>query len=209
MEVIYTGELTALVESKWFDPEAECIKPKRFRFIDCKAFVDQGLLQLVDCDDLSLCDYSAVSYVWRGNQRPTSSYGQAVAFTVRVSEYQIPGDLISIEVLRTACLAASRSASYLWLDQICILQTNREDKTWQIRHMNDHYRACKSCLVLAGGLSQLPRLQEETVWIHRGWTLQEAITPKTMCIFLWDCGSTATTGLTSGEIVEIEKGQVR
>ncbi|KAK1217190.1 hypothetical protein PQX77_020166 [Marasmius sp. AFHP31] len=42
------------------------------------------------------------------------------------------------------------------------------------------------CVVLPGGIERLVKLDEETAWIHRGWTLQEALLPeKAVVLFLF------------------------
>ncbi|KAK7032474.1 hypothetical protein VNI00_013034 [Paramarasmius palmivorus] len=42
------------------------------------------------------------------------------------------------------------------------------------------------CVVLPGGIGRLVRLDEKTDWIHRGWTLQEALVPdKAIVLFLF------------------------
>lgn len=96
-------------------------------------------------------------------------------------------DPISFAVLRTACLASlKRGCEMLWLDRLCIMQTNDLDKGWQIKNMYRIYQSCKICLVLPGGLMRLADLSEETSWIHRAWTLQEAVAPpEVSCIFSW------------------------
>jgi hypothetical protein len=80
-----------------------------------------------------------------------------------------------MEILRTACIAARQfGVSLLWLDRLCIMQSNKVDKNWQITHMFSMYVHAGPCLVLPGGLVRLARVDEPTIWIDWPWALQEA-----------------------------------
>src|ERR1700712_2229141 len=87
--------------------------PCRFRFIDCHAVHKEQLLRLVEVPQLPRNEYSAISYVWRGNRRnslpePQSGSGlsepltETSSFVVKGAE---GGDPISIDLLRYACIA--------------------------------------------------------------------------------------------------------
>lgn len=127
--------------------------------------------------------YAAISYPWRDLQLlPPNSNPPEGSFTVKGAEH---ADQISIDVLRTACLAAIRLGSTaLWLDRLCILQSRKDDKNWQIQRMFRIYARCDPCLILPGGLVRLAGLSEPTSWADRAWTLQEACAPKRLrCVF--------------------------
>jgi hypothetical protein len=221
----------------------------RLRFIDCRAFVDDQMLRIVEVLDLRGEAFSAISYVWKGNTLPSPDCESAQAaedsgsFVVKGAE---AGDVISIDVVRCACIASLlsgeddesdesqesheeveeggdgeeneeageaeqneslppprypnpplrnpmaklRKARYLWLDRLCIMQTSKQDKRWQIMHMFNLYRHCTQCLVLPGGIQRLMPLDEETSWVHRAWTLQEALAPvATFVLFAWEWGA--------------------
>lgn len=207
-DTIYQIPIKHLAEQKVFNLGSGKPTTGVFRFVSCDAFVTKGILSIVERSCLEDLDYSAVSYVWRGN--PISGNGPTPrAFSTPVPDDEIPGDPISIDVLRVACLAAlAHGSSYIWLDQLCILQTNEDDKMWQIQRIQHIYRQCKQCLILLGGLQKLCRLEEETAWIHRAWTLQEAISPPSAYVlFEWTLGSTSLTGLTIGNIIELEQAR--
>lgn len=145
--------------------------------------------------------YAAVSYVWRGNG-PSPDFPGTV-FSVRGAE---EADPIGVVVLREACVASlARGATHVWLDRLCIMQTNKQDKKWQIQRMYEMYRSCRVCIVIPGGLQRLVRLDEDTQWIHRGWTLQEAVAPpEVVVLFSWKLGDrTARAGDTEGAIQEV------
>lgn len=171
------------------------------------AFVDEKKLSIYESIDLPDVPYTAISYPWRGNETiiddPTSPFywkDELGTFQVKGSE---DGDPISLDVLYHICVLSlsyerptagsawyiplGTPSRFLWLDRLCIMQTNREDKTWQIRNMYNVYKSCELCCVVSGGLRRLVRLDEETSWIHRAWTLQEAIVPKRVTVlFAWD-----------------------
>ncbi|KAF8600443.1 hypothetical protein BDV93DRAFT_496772 [Ceratobasidium sp. AG-I] len=182
--------------------------PERYRFVECAFLVDQGILGIWEFLHLPSEPYSAVSYVWRGNKVP-DKYDVPV-FTVRGAE---DADPISTELLRHACKAAlKRGTHFLWLDRLSIMQMNKHDKNWQISKMYNMYRFCAFCVIIPAGLQRLVSLQEETQWIHRGWTLQEALAPPAVeVMFSWTLGELqAIPGDSNGfrgNITEIFEGQ--
>ncbi|KAG9124165.1 hypothetical protein FRC07_012607 [Ceratobasidium sp. 392] len=156
--------------------------PERYRLVDCAEIVNNGKLKIHEYVDFPVAPYAAVSYVWRGNTvEPDSS---RLVFSVKGAE---DADPIGLIVLTDACAAAlARGVSYLWLDRLCISQTSTTDKRWQIRQMYRLYQSCAVCIVVPGGLQRLIALDEETEWIHRGWTLQEALAPPiVLVLFSW------------------------
>lgn len=150
--------------------------------------------------------FAVVSYVWQGN---TPGNGcEAYVFNIPVPQDAAPGDPISIQVLHDACLASRAcGATHLWLDRVCIIQTNEKDKWWQIQQMYDIYQRCHICIVLPGGVQCLVRLDQETRWIHRGWILQEVVAPRRDSVFVlfsWSLGSRkALAGSVTGSIIEV------
>lgn len=205
--VVYETSVQHLLKGNLFDLREGKPTVGRFRFISCSALAE-NVVRVVECESLAQLDYSAISYIWRGNGIPDESFHLKV-FTTSIPEDEEPGDPISIDILQLTCLAAlANNSSYIWLDRLCILQTSRDDKIWQIQHMQDIYKFCSRCFILPGGLSWLCQLEEETAWLHRAWTLQESASPPTSdVLFQWAHGSTALTGLTSGKIMEIEQGR--
>ncbi|KDQ10550.1 hypothetical protein BOTBODRAFT_136626 [Botryobasidium botryosum FD-172 SS1] len=163
--------------------------PCHFRLLDCAAFLDFNELRIIEYPDISfdstepLPSYAAISYPWRDLQLPPGV--KSPSFSVNGATHADP---ISIDLLRTACIAVRKlcSCTHLWLDRLCILQTSKEDKNWQIQRMYRIYSHCDMCLVLPGGLARLAGLAEPTLWADRAWTLQEALAPgkgKVKCLF--------------------------
>lgn len=174
--------------------------PGRYRLIDCAEVVNHSKLKIYEYVDFPIIPYAAVSYVWRGNAvEPDPSRR---VFAVKGAE---DADPIGLIVLADACAAAlARGVSYLWLDRLCILQNSADDKRWQIGEMYRLYQSCAVCIVIPGGLQRLVPLDEETEWIHRGWTLQEALAPPIVVIlFSWKLGkSQARAGDDSWGMIE-------
>ncbi|OAX42773.1 hypothetical protein K503DRAFT_779708 [Rhizopogon vinicolor AM-OR11-026] len=162
--------------------------PQRYRRIDCDRFIQDEMLYIDEFADFPPVQYAAMSYVWKGNPFEPCEVKSHHRFSVAGA---LDGDPISIHVLSQACLAAVKhEARYIWLDRLCIMQTNREDKNWQIRQMSAMYKRCNPCIVLPGGVQKLVRIDEETAWIHRGWTLQELLMPERALVLLaWKLGA--------------------
>lgn len=174
--------------------------------MSCSDFVDAEHLTIIEYEEFPACAYAAISYVWKGN-KPGDAFGKRV-FNVPVPNDADPGDPIGIDVLHDACTAAvARGATHLWLDRICIMQMSKTDKQWQIQKMYEIYQRCHVCIVVPGGVQFLVRLDEETQWIHRGWTLQEVVAPRpesVYVLFSWRLGSRrAWAGDMEGYIHEV------
>lgn len=177
--------------------------PQRYRLIDCDQFVEGQLLRIEEFTDFPSVQYAAISYVWKGNPLEPSKANSHKSFSVAGA---LDGDPISIYALNQACLTAVKhGACYIWLVRLCIMQTNPEDKHWQIRQMSEMYKKCNPCIILPGGVQKLVRVDEETDWIHRGWTLQELLLPERALVLLaWKIGSgMVIAGDASGTITEV------
>jgi hypothetical protein len=139
---------------------------KKFRFIDVRSLAAGQRLRVVEFDALPHQRYVALSYVWRGSYKKDA---QLDARTMSI-EGAVGADPISIDVLITACeCVATLGCQLLWIDGVCIVQSDEEDKAWQIQNMFDIYKNCKQCLVLPGGMSRLVSITEPTTWMHRAW----------------------------------------
>ncbi|KAG2152545.1 uncharacterized protein EDB93DRAFT_1249064 [Suillus bovinus] len=177
--------------------------PQRYRLIHCDRFVEDQLLHIEEFTDFPSVQYAAISYVWKGNPLEPSKANSDKSFSVAGA---LDGDPISIHTLSQACLTAVKhGAHYIWLDRLCIMQTNSEDKHWQIRQMSEMYKRCDPCIILPGGVQKLVRVDEDTAWIHRGWTLQELLLPQRAFVLLaWKLGSgLVIAGDASGTVTEV------
>ena len=148
--------------------------PGHFRLIDCNAFLDFHLLRVFQYAEFlpKELSYAAISYPWRDLQLSEGTQSSLGCFGVHGAE---DADPITVGVLRTVCIAACKfGVSLLWLDRLCMIQSSKLDKSWQITRMFKVYVHANLCLILPGGLVRLAHLNEPTTWIDRAWTLQEA-----------------------------------
>ncbi|KAJ7196125.1 hypothetical protein GGX14DRAFT_376385 [Mycena pura] len=179
--------------------------PCRIRLVECRSLVEQGTLRIVEFPAFPAVPYSTISYPWRGVSMDPASTGHV--FAVAGAE---DGDPVGTDVLRDSCAASlARGNSHLWLDRLCIVQTSPEDKRWQIKTMYKVYQSCRVCIVVAGGVRRLVRLDEETSWIHRSWTLQEVLAPpEVVVLFNWKLGpGKCLSGGNELTVEEVTKGE--
>lgn len=204
-KAIYEITLDALSETRCFDI-TEHGTPRRYRLVDCRDFVHAQNLTLYEYSEFPHVPFAAVSYVWRGNTPDPDFDGATFNVPIPQAQGAEPGDPLGVDVLREACVASMAcGATHLWLDRLCIMQMSEDDKKWQISHMFEMYRRCHICIVAPGGVQCLVRLDEETQWIHRGWTLQEAVAPpRVVVMFAWSLGPRRVcAGDVHGEVQEI------
>ncbi|KAH9848763.1 hypothetical protein C2E23DRAFT_418388 [Lenzites betulinus] len=205
LTTIYEGSLTALKNSTL--DLSSCATAGEIRLIDCVA-ASQNVLRICETNlnfppkDVT---YATVSYVWRGYPPKRSPTGSRAEFTVKGAE---SGEPISIPLLGHICAAAlQEGVELLWLDRLCIMQTSKEDKAWQIQQMYNVHERCAVCFVLPAGVNRLATLDEDTPWIHRAWTLQELLAPsRSLVLFEWKYGSGSYSGATVGKIEDVVPG---
>ena len=77
-------------------------------------------------------------------------------------------------LIQAASAAKKLECDYLWLDLVCLNQLSREDKRLQIDNMANIYKNAKCVIVMFGGCAAAQPLDQDSVWINRAWTLQEA-----------------------------------
>lgn len=204
-KTIYKITLDDLSKSKCLDI-TDHGTPRRYRLIDCEDFVHVQKLTIYEYNEFPQVRFAAVSYVWRGNTPDADFDGLTFHVPIPQVDGAEPGDPIGIKVLHEACVASMAcGATHLWLDRLCIMQMSEDDKKWQISHMFKMYQRCHICIVAPGGIQCLVRLDKETQWIHRGWTLQEAVAPpRVVVMFSWALGPRrVSAGDVYGEIQEI------
>ncbi|THU77502.1 hypothetical protein K435DRAFT_702215, partial [Dendrothele bispora CBS 962.96] len=122
--------------------------PCRYRLLDCEALAQNREVRLYEFSSFFDVPYTTVSYTWRGNETthwhddPSDpTYWKDVYGTFQVKGAE-GGDPISLDVL----------------DHVCILQTSKPDKLWQISRMYSIYKSCNTCCVLPGGIRRLVAL---------------------------------------------------
>ena len=203
LKTIYEASIPSLV-GDLVDLSA-CGTPGEIRFIDCAQVHKHDTLRIYETNSLfppSDHPYAAVTYVWRGYPERHPPATPRPTFNVAGGE---SGEGISTAVLAHACAAAlAHGARLLWLDRLCIMQRNNDDKAWQIQQMHAVYARAALALVLPAGVGRLAPLDEPTPWIHRAWTLQELLAPpRALVLFKWRHGSGTFRGATPGRITEV------
>lgn len=180
---------------------------RRFRFLDGEGFAQHECLRVFEYESLPEGEYATLSYVWRGLDPVITDTADAQGHYIFV-EGAKDADPISVEVLRLAAVAALfLGCKLVWLDVLCILQADPDDRAWQIQNMYDVYRLCKHCVAIPGGLMRLAAVTEETNWVHRAWTLQEAVAPPSVrFLFAWTQGTVKYQSNFTLEFTEVEPG---
>ncbi|KAH7129007.1 hypothetical protein EDB81DRAFT_138365 [Dactylonectria macrodidyma] len=181
---------------------------EKFRFLDCRSFAERKSLRIFQFDQLPTEKYGAISYIWSGLKPKT------VRPQIKVADTEGKG-VVDVEILRIACAALLPHCDFLWVDVLCIIQGEslgdsklpNLDRPWQMQHMYDIYSSCVKCLIVPGGLQQLTEITEDTPWVHRAWTLQEAIAPKSAeFLFSWEHGDCVLQTNWETAVTEVEKG---
>jgi hypothetical protein len=158
------------------------------------------------------CRYIALSYVW-------GDFQQVLLTVDSLKQLNQDGALFAENVKLPATiqdaimLCQKLGERYLWVDSLCIIQDNVQDKHAQISHMDSVYRHAALTIIGAGGTDcnsglsgvrprqlishvvKIGNLQLITVqrsateemftskWNHRAWTLQERALSKRLLVF--------------------------
>ncbi|QRV93540.1 heterokaryon incompatibility protein [Ceratobasidium sp. AG-Ba] len=170
---------------KRFSPTDLGAELYRYRFIECNPFVNNGTLRMRVYRKLPKLSYVAVSHVWDGFP---ASLGDITFEAQGKGSFAAGRIAMSLRVIQEACRAAlKKKIELIWIDRLCMIQSNQDDINWQFRKMYKIYKYSAFCLVIPAGLAQIAALNQETLWINRGWTLQEAVAPEDVqVIFTWE-----------------------
>lgn len=154
------------------------------RLIDVEFYSENdSQVRLVVCQD-SKQQYLALSYVW-GNTHP-----QERLTTTRLEgmKQSIPVAGLQSTIKRAIEITRSLGVQYLWIDSLCIMQDDNEDRKKEVGRMGQVYRN-SLCTIFVdeqpstndkqmekrGGDVRAPASEfSQTMWYTRGWTLQEA-----------------------------------
>lgn len=96
--------------------------------------------------DLSTLEYAALSYVWGGPQKVTLLNENRAALQQDGALKDLPQTLADAIVF-----TAALRLQYLWIDAICIIQDNNDDKAIQIGNMANIYSYSIITLIAATG----------------------------------------------------------
>ena len=102
--------------------------------------------------------YAALSYVWGESQSSGSKTRDAPILELRSSNVEAlhqPQSLQGAEVPQTIRdmldLAVALSVTYVWIDRLCIIQDDIEDKASQLGNMHAIYNAAHVAVIAAAG----------------------------------------------------------
>ncbi|KAG4428043.1 hypothetical protein IFR05_016471 [Cadophora sp. M221] len=93
---------------------------------------------VVNLDDLP-CEYLAISYLWGSSEKPNKVWCDGFSIDITAS---------AMSVLRMA--ASNPDLGYIWIDALCIDQSNDTEKAVQVRLMRDVYPAAKRTIAWLG-----------------------------------------------------------
>lgn len=114
-------------------------------------------------------DYEALSYCWGNPEMKTSILLQNKAFKITVNLFDA-----------LWCLRKENQKRLLWVDAICIDQTNIRERNHQVRLMRDIYKnACRTLIWLGRETEEIRRgLALVPIWVRayqEKWTLRDCM----------------------------------
>ncbi|KAI9768167.1 MAG: hypothetical protein M1840_004997 [Geoglossum simile] len=134
--------------------------------------------------DLLSIQYVAASHVWSyGDEINKEAYvGGQLIRPLKIITKDNPGykEISWIGLVQIANAAHELGVKYIWLDFLCMDQVGVKkdlEKKLQICLMADIYTQARSVVTMIGGIPQVQRLDGETSWMDRAWTLQETVLP--------------------------------
>ena len=81
--------------------------------------------------------------------------------------------------IQSACWQArNKGLAYLWVDTCCIDKTSSSELTEAINSMYRWYQDADICFAYLTDIESRKQHIKDSVWLTRGWTLQELIAPK-------------------------------
>lgn len=120
----------------------------------------------------SIPKYLAISHVWNPSSAVASRrIIRSLYITIRDGEQEISW----LGLMQAALAAKHLECQYIWLDFVCLDQISPRDKSLQIMNMSNIYANCSATVVMPGGVRAAQRLEDDSNWITRAWTLQEAV----------------------------------
>jgi hypothetical protein len=122
------------------ESHTQCAKPRGdfmpTRLLEIEHFHDQTYprLRLRETFGREFAPYAALSYCWGGEQPITTTSQNINQHLIRINYTGLP------KTIQDAITVASRlGLRYLWVDSLCIIQNDRQDKTFEIGQMPSIY----------------------------------------------------------------------
>lgn len=123
--------------------------------------------------------FACVSYIWK---EEGEDQGKPV---INGEVYPTP-DSVKRNIANVISYAAHVGIQYVWIDALCIDQTDDEDIQEEISKMHVYFTTCNLVIVwtakkrfVAKSMKQKPRLAIQQLynseWLNRSWTIQEGV----------------------------------
>jgi hypothetical protein len=153
-------------------------------------FVDTGKNAIVSLQDTSLesLEYVALSYVWGSNQKITLT--RKTQAQLAEDESIVDGQA-SLTIIDAMELCRRLGIQYIWVDALCIIQDDENDKADQLKAMSHIYRCASFTIVAASGQDAgagLPGLRPGTRYFQQEEVLvAQATEPKPALSLMTTC----------------------
>lgn len=112
------------------------------------------------------------------------------AYDLAFHDTNLRGEPCFAELMRFLELLATDGVEGIWIDALCINQTDLAEKSREIARMGDYYQKSKGCYVLTHGIDQGYKMWKSVGavprWFTRVWTLQELVLPQTLLFIVTD-----------------------
>lgn len=145
---------------------------KLIRFVDTKHNAIVSLKEVI----IQSLEYAALSYVWGSKQKLTLTHNN----DAKLSKFEsLVEDMPSTTIVDAMKLCRRLSVRYLWVDALCILQDDNNDKAVQLQAMSHIYQCASFTIVAASGMDAgagLPGLRPGTRFFEQEEVL---VTPAT------------------------------
>jgi Heterokaryon incompatibility protein (HET) len=138
--------------------------------------------------------YAAISHVWKLSPDVEKAANEAnEPLKVDIGNGRIH-TLSTFGLGQAATAAKYLGCEYIWLDLLSINQQSHDDKVGQIKQMGNIYKSASAVLIMLGGVSAAQRMEMDSSWIDRAWTLQEAtLCSNTYCLVAWPYANVSKT----------------
>jgi hypothetical protein len=115
------------------------------RVIDVLPSGNTDVVRLISARDMETRDYSALSYVWGGPQRVTTTTATLESHLRGLHVDALP------KTLRDAIFVTrGLGFRYLWVDALCILQDSTADQKVELARMRHYYRSAVVVITASG-----------------------------------------------------------
>ncbi|EXJ58047.1 hypothetical protein A1O7_05470 [Cladophialophora yegresii CBS 114405] len=130
--------------------------------------IDVKTLQLKEFGSGEVPRYAILSHRWDSEEVSFQDMSQPKTFGKR-----------GFAKIQSACWQArNKGYSYLWVDTCCIDKTSSAELTEAINSMYKWYQNADICFAYLMDIESRKNALKDSVWLTRGWTLQELIAPK-------------------------------